>query len=536
MQVRYRWTALQVTTVFSVVFLLLGFWSPFFFLGLLLTAPLLLLGGYDLLQKKHSLPRNFPILGRFRYLIEAFGPALHQYVVESNKDGAPFNRDLRSLIYQRSKDIEGKKPFGTELNVYASDYLWLNHSMAPKSKSQELRLDIGGPECSRPYNASIYNISAMSFGSLSGNAIMALNRGAKKGNFFHTTGEGGISRYHRMPGGDLNWQIGSGYFGCRDKAGNFDPDAFADQSADEQVKMVEIKISQGAKPGHGGILPGEKVTAEIAEARGVPIGTDCVSPAAHPAFSTPLELLEFIARLRKLSGGKPVGFKICIGHPWEFLGVCKAMLETEIYPDFIVVDGAEGGTGAAPLEFTDRIGFPLKEGLLIVHNALVGIGVRDKIRIGVSGKVVTGISIAGMAALGADFVNTARGFMFSLGCIQAQMCHSNHCPVGVATQNADLQKALDVADKSERVYHFQRNTIRALKEVIQAAGFDHPSQLEPGHIYQRQGPTEVHSYADVYHFLKPGEILAGTDNSRFKKFWDIASANSFSPDLSRTGI
>lgn len=531
MQVRYRWTALQVTTAFTVVFLLLGFWFPFFFFGLLLTVPLLALGIYDLLQKKHSLPHNFPILGRFRYLIEAFGPALHQYVVESNRDGAPFNRDLRSLIYQRSKNIEGKKPFGTEMNVYASDYLWLNHSMAPKSESRDLRLDIGGPQCSKPYSASIYNISAMSFGSLSANAILALNRGAKKGNFFHTTGEGGISRYHRQPGGDLNWQIGSGYFGCRDNRGQFDPGAFADQAKDDQVKMIEIKISQGAKPGHGGILPGDKVTAEIAEARGVPIWTDCVSPPSHSAFSTPLELMEFIARLRELSAGKPIGFKICIGHPWEFLGVCKAMLETEIYPDFIVVDGGEGGTGAAPLEFTDRIGFPLKEGLLVVHNALTGIGVRDKIRIGVSGKVVTGIGIAGVVALGADFVNTARGFMFSLGCIQAQMCHTNHCPVGVATQNADLQKALDVTDKAERVYNFHRNTVLALEEVVQAAGFDHPKQLEPSHLYQRQGATTVLSYAEVYHFLKSGELLTGTDNQRFKKFWEMASAKSFSPDV-----
>ena len=530
MQVRYRWTALQVTAVFTLLFFFLGFWYPFFFLGLLLTVPLLALGGYDFIQKKHSLPRNFPILGRFRYLIEAFGPALHQYVVESNKDGAPFDRDLRSLIYQRSKNLEAKKPFGTELNVYAGDYIWLNHSMAPKKESRDLRVNIGGPQCSQPYSASIYNISAMSFGSLSGNAILALNTGAKKGNFFHTTGEGGISRYHRRAGGDLNWQIGSGYFGCRDSSGAFDPVAFADQSTDDQVKMIEIKISQGAKPGHGGILPGEKVTAEIAEARKVPIGVDCVSPSSHSAFTTPLELMEFIARLRKLSGGKPIGFKICIGHPWEFLGVCKAMLETDIYPDFIVVDGAEGGTGAAPLEFTDRIGFPLKEGLLIVHNALVGIGVRDKIRIGVSGKVVTGIGIAATVALGADYVNTARGFMFSLGCIQAQMCHTNHCPVGVATQDAELQKALDVPDKSERVYNFHRNTIRALKEVVQAAGFDHPSQLEPSHLYQRQGPTAVQSYSEVYHFLKPGELLDGTDNPRFKKFWKMASANSFGPD------
>lgn len=530
MQVRYRWTALQVTIALSILFILLGLWHAGFFWGLLLTAPLLLLGFIDLTQKTHSLPHNFPILGRMRYMIEAFGPALHQYVVESNKDGAPFNRDLRSLVYQRSKNLEGKKAFGTELNVYASDYVWLNHSMAPKHEPPcDLRLDIGGPQCSKPYNASIYNISAMSFGSLSGNAIKALNTGAKKGNFFHTTGEGGISRYHRQPAGDLNWQIGSGYFGCRNSSGQFDAGAFSEQARNEQIKMIEIKISQGAKPGHGGILPGEKVTAEIAEARGVPIGIDCVSPSCHSAFSTPIELLEFVARLRDLSGGKPVGFKVCIGHPWEFLGVCKAMLDTGIYPDFIVVDGAEGGTGAAPLEFTDRIGFPLKEGVVFVHNALNGIGARDKVRVGASGKLVTGGGIAAAVALGADFVNTARGFMFSLGCIQAQMCHTNHCPVGVATQDPGLQKALNVTDKSERVYNFHRNTVRALQEVVQATGFTHPSQLEPKHIYQRQGPTAIESYADIYTYLKPRELLEGCDRPRFMKFWEMARADSFNP-------
>lgn len=530
MQVRYRWTTLQVVVTLTVILILLGQWQVYFYWGLLLTGPLLLLGIVDLIQKKHSLPRNFPILGRIRYLIEAFGPALHQYVVESNKDGAPFNRDLRSIVYQRSKNLEGKKAFGTELNVYASDHLWLNHSMVPSSEPpRDLRLDIGGPQSSKPYNASIYNISAMSFGSLSANAILALNSGAKKGGFFHTTGEGGISRYHREPGGDLNWQIGSGYFGCRNHDGSFDPRAFGAQAQNEQVKLIEIKISQGAKPGHGGILPGEKVTPEIAEARGIPVGVDCVSPPFHSAFATPLELLEFIATLRELSGGKPVGFKVCIGHPWEFLGVCKAMLETGILPDFVVVDGAEGGTGAAPLEFTDRIGFPGKEGTIFVHNALNGIGVRDKVKIGVSGKLVTGMGIAAASGLGADFVNTARGFMFALGCIQAQMCHTNHCPVGVATQDKGLEKALDVADKSERVYNFHRNTIKALGEVVQAAGFSHPSQIGPHHIYQRQGPTTINSYGDIYTFLKPRELLDGCERPRFMKFWEMARADSFQP-------
>lgn len=529
MQVRYRWLAFQITVVMNVVVVLLGCWQSFFLVGLVVTVPLLLLGIYDMRQKAHSLPRNFPILGRMRYLIEGVGPALHQYVVESNRDGAPFNRDLRSIVYQRSKNIEGKKAFGTELDVYSLEYLWLNHSMAPKSESHAMRLDIGGPQCDKPYNASIFNISAMSFGSLSGNAIQALNSGAKKGDFFHTTGEGSISRYHKMHGGDLNWQIGSGYFGCRDSKGAFDPGAFAERAQDDQVKMIEIKISQGAKPGHGGILPGDKVTAEIAEARAIPVGVDCISPPSHSAFTTPLELMEFIARLRELSGGKPVGFKICVGHPWEFLGVCKAMLATEIYPDFIVVDGAEGGTGAAPLEFTDRIGAPLREGLLFVHNALVGIAVRDKISIGASGKIVTGIGIAEVMAMGADFANSARGFMFALGCIQAQMCHTNHCPVGVATQDPQLQKALVVADKAERVYHFHHNTIKALKEVIQAAGFDHPAQIEPRHIYQRLGPTDVKTYAEIYHFLKPGELLSGTDSHLYSKYWQMARGDSFQP-------
>ena len=370
---RIRLVPLQGVAILTLLCLLAGIFYPTALWALLVLGPLLALGLRDLTQTRHSLLRNFPLLGHFRYLIELFGAPLRQYIVEQNKEGKPFDRDFRSLVYQRAKNLEAKKPFGTELDVYSPTYVWMSHSMVPKPVAQELpRISIGGPDCRQPYSASLLNISAMSFGSLSPNAIEALNLGARRGNFYHTTGEGGISSYHRRPGGDLNWQIGSGYFGCRQADGSFCPDLFAEQSSDERVKLIEIKLSQGAKPGHGGILPAAKINAEIAATRKIPMGQDCVSPAHHSAFATPIELLEFIARLRDLSGGKPVGFKFCLGHPCEFLAICKAMVKTGISPDFIVIDGGEGGTGAAPLEFSDRLGFPMREGLVFVHNALVG--------------------------------------------------------------------------------------------------------------------------------------------------------------------
>jgi glutamate synthase domain-containing protein 2 len=527
---RYRLVPYQTCLALTGACLLLSLLSGWFFLLFLLFGALALLGYYDQKQTKHSLMRNYPIWGRMRYVIEAFGPALRQYIVEGNKEGMPFNRDFRSLVYQRAKNIEAKKPFGTELDVYSPTHVWVGHSMAPTPVSHELpRVTIGGTDCTRPYSASLLNISAMSFGSLSPNALLALNGGAKRGDFYHTTGEGGISRYHRQPGGDLVWQIGSGYFGCRTAEGNFCPDLFAEHAGEEQVKMIEIKLSQGAKPGHGGILPAAKITPEIAETRKIPMGVDCVSPAHHSAFSTPLELLGFIAQLRKLSGGKPIGFKFCLGHPWEFLAICKAMVQTGITPDFIVVDGAEGGTGAAPLEFSDRLGFPLREGVSFVHNALVGSGLRQQIKIGASGKVAAAGTIGAALAFGADFANAARSFMFCLGCIQAQECHTNHCPVGVATQDPQLQQALVVEDKTERVFNYHRNSLKVLNEIIAAVGLDHPSMLQPAHIFQRTGATGIKTYAELYTRLEEGELLKGTEHPVYAPYWQMAQAESFRP-------
>jgi glutamate synthase domain-containing protein 2 len=426
-----------------------------------LAGGLTLVGIRDLTQVHHSILRNYPIIGHVRFMIESIRPEMRQYLFEDENEAAPFSRAQRSLVYQRAKKEEDKQPFGTEHNVYGNGYEWINHSMQPfHINSSNFRIDVGGERCRHPYSMSLMNISAMSFGALSANAILALNRGAQMGGFAHDTGEGSISRYHRgqegEAGGDLIWEIGSGYFGCRDDEGHFSPERFAAQARSPQVKMIEIKLSQGAKPGHGGVLPAPKVTLEIAEARGVPQGKDCVSPSRHSAFSSPIELLQFVEQLRTLSDGKPVGFKFALGHPWEFFGICKAMLETGMLPDFIVVDGGEGGTGAAPLEFTDHIGTPLQEALLLVHNTLVGLNLRDKIRIGCSGKIISGFDMARVLAFGADWCNVARGFMFALGCIQSQSCHTDRCPTGVATQNQSRQRALVVPDKAQRVANFHK--------------------------------------------------------------------------------
>jgi glutamate synthase domain-containing protein 2 len=434
-------------------------------------------------------------------------------------------------MYQRAKNVEDKKPFGTELDTYAPGYIWLTHSLAPKPIPEDpvaaLRFELGGPDCTQPVSGSVYNISAMSFGALSANAVRALNAGAKRGNFFHVTGEGGISRHHREGGGDLVWQVGTGYFGCRTEDGRFDADMFHEQAVGDQVKAIEIKLSQGAKPGHGGILPGAKVTPEIAEARRVSVGVDCISPSGHSAFSTPIELLEFVARLRDLSGGKPTGFKLCVGRFEEVFAICKAMLETGITPDFITIDGAEGGTGAAPIEFTDRLGTPLKEGLLLVHNAMVGIGMRDRVKLGASGRLISAAEIATACALGADWCNSARGFMFALGCIQAQRCHTNGCPVGVTTQDHKLQRALDPVDKAERVYNFHRNTVHALAEILGAAGLEHPSELRPRHVCQRLSPNEFKYFDALYDFLEPGQLIEGRASDFLQRFWDVARPDTF---------
>jgi glutamate synthase domain-containing protein 2 len=491
---------------------------------------LTLIGIHDLMQTQHAVLRNYPVIGHIRYLVEGIRPEIRQYLLESDEDRLPFSRSQRSLIYARAKNEGGDRPFGTLVDVYGSGYEFMGHSMRPVAirSPDEFRVEIGGPQCTQPYSASVLNISAMSFGSLSANAIRALNKGAKLGNFAHDTGEGSISPYHRENGGDLIWELGSGYFGCRTAEGKFDPERFAAQASNPQVKMIEIKLSQGAKPGHGGILPGHKVSREIALTRGVPEGVTCVSPSRHSAFDTPIEMMQFIARLRDLSGGKPVGFKLCIGHPWEFMSIVKAMLATDILPDFIVVDGSEGGTGAAPVEFTDHLGVPLREGLLFVHNTLVGTNLRSKIKLGASGKVVSAFDIASVLAIGANWVNCARGFMFAVGCIQSQSCHTNRCPTGVATQDPLRQRALDVPDKSQRVHNFHRNTLTALAELLAAAGVGHPSDLGPHHLVRRTSTTEIKLFSQLHRFLEPGSLLQpGRDDEFYPSAWKLARAESF---------
>ncbi len=500
-------------------------------LWLLLCGALSALGLYDVRQNKRSLLRNYPIIGRIRYMLEYVRPEIRQYFLESEAEATPFSRAQRSLVYQRAKGDSDKHPFGTQLNVYAEGYEWMNHAMQPTQlASHDFRVTIGADRA-QPYSASVFNISAMSFGALSAHAILALNAGAKRGGFAHDTGEGSISKHHWQNGGDLIWEIGSGYFGCRNADGTFNADKFITNARDPQVKMVEVKLSQGAKPGHGGMLPGPKVTPEIAAARGVPVGVDCVSPAAHSAFSTPVELMLFIEHLRQLSGGKPTGFKLCIGHPWEWFGMVKAMLQTGITPDFIVVDGAEGGTGAAPLEFTDHVGSPLQEGLLLVHNTLRGVGLRQRIKVGCAGKVTSAFDMARLMALGADWCNAARGFMFALGCIQSQHCHTDACPTGVATQDPHRQKALVVLDKAERVHHFHEQTLHALKELVQAAGLQHPNEITAHHIVRRTADRKVLSLAQLILTQLPEGALLQTDLSHlpliYQHSWPVASAAHF---------
>jgi glutamate synthase domain-containing protein 2 len=491
-------------------------------------AALSILGVRDLVQTKHAVLRNYPIAAHLRFLLEEIRPEMRQYFFESEKDGLPFSRDERAIVYQRAKMQLDKRPFGSQLDVYAQGYEWLRHSLAPKPTDHtHFRVLVGGPDCAKPYSISVFNISAMSFGALSANAVRALNTGAARGGFAHDTGEGGFSPYHKENGGDIIWEIGSGYFGCRTLDGAFDPEKFAVVAAEPQIKMIEIKLSQGAKPGHGGVLPGAKVTAEIASIRGVAQGKDCISPARHSAFSTPLEMMGFIAQLRRLSGGKPVGFKLCLGHPWEFLALCKAMVESGTYPDFIVVDGKEGGTGAAPIEFMDRLGMPMRDGLVFVHNALTGIGARKRIKIGVSGKITNAFDIARAMALGADWCNSARGFMFALGCIQSLSCHTDRCPTGVTSQDPTRSRALYVPDKAERVYNFHRSTLYALAELTAAAGLDHPNDFRPAHFCRRVSTHEVMTFAELYPSLADGELLAGARDQNLREAWGMARPDSF---------
>jgi glutamate synthase domain-containing protein 2 len=491
-----------------------------------------LLGLWDLIQPWHSVLRNYPVIGHVRWLVEMIRPEIRQYLMEGDEEAAPFSRDQRSLAYRRAKGISADHPFGTQLDVYARDYEFIQHSIAPIARPDpaSFRITIGNDQCAQPYSASIFNISAMSFGSLSANAIRALNKGAALGGFYHDTGEGSISRYHREFGGDIVWEVASGYFGCRTAEGRFDPHKFAEQAREPQIKMIEIKLSQGAKPGHGGILPAKKVTREIAAARGVPMGVDCISPSHHSAFSTPLEMMAFIAQLRELSGGKPVGFKLCIGHPWEFMGLVKAMLETGVVPDFIVVDGGEGGTGAAPVEFSDHIGVPMREGLIFVRNVLTGAGLRERIKIGVAGRLISAFDLATVLAIGADWTNAARGYMFALGCIQSLNCHTNRCPTGVATQDGMRQSALVVPDKAERVRHFHDQTVSALADMLAAAGVAHPNDLQPHHLVHRGTSTELHQFARQHHFLGEGTLLSGECVLPFyADNWALAQAASFAP-------
>ena len=527
--VRYTVMALVSVGTLLSLFTLVAFGVGW--LAFLVCLALTVVGLRDLRQNHSAVRRNYPVIGNLRFMLEKIRPEIRQYFLENDTEATPFSRSQRSLAYQRAKGQIDKRPFGTQLDVSAEGYEWINHAMVPTHvDTHDFRTVIGGPQCTQPYDASVFNISAMSFGALSANAIQALNAGAQRGRFAHDTGEGSISVWHRVHGGDLIWEIGSGYFGCRNEDGSFNADKFKANALDPQVKMVELKLSQGAKPGHGGVLPGPKVSAEIAAARGVPEGVDCISPAAHSAFSTPIEMMQFIAKLRELSGGKPVGFKFCVGHPWEWFALVKAMLATGITPDFIVVDGAEGGTGAAPLEFTDHVGAPLQEGLRLVHNTLVGVNLRDRIKLGCAGKVVSAFDIARAFALGADWCNSGRGFMFALGCIQAQACHTGHCPTGVTTQDPVRQQALVVPDKAERVYHFHQSTLMALQELVQAAGLQHPRQITSHHLVRRVSENEVRLLANLLPSTPPGALLTdlAAQHAVFTTYWERASAERFS--------
>jgi glutamate synthase domain-containing protein 2 len=518
--------------------LLRWFWPPAIWL-LALFIPLIGVGLYDLFQSKHSLRRNFPLFGRGRWFMEWLRPYIRQYLIESDTDGAPINRMFRSIVYQRAKGALETVPFGTQVDTYHDGYEWIGHSLSAidaEEVDQDMRVTVGGPQCRQPYQASIYNISAMSFGALSRNAILALNGGAREGGFYHNTGEGGLSDYHLQQGGDLVWQIGTGYFGCRDDNGRFSPYEFTAKATLPNVKMIEIKLSQGAKPGHGGILPAGKNTAEIAAIRGVPVATQVNSPPTHSAFSTPLELLEFVHRLRELSDGKPVGFKLSVGRHSEFIAICKAMVESGIMPDFITVDGGEGGTGAAPLEYTNSVGMPLREALAFVDDCLIGFGLREDIRIIASGKILTGFHLVKNLALGADLCNSARGMMLALGCIQSLSCNSNRCPTGVATQDPRLYRGLVVEDKAPRVAQFHRKTVHATAEMIASAGLRHTSELTRTHIHRRINQEKIMRYDQLFPYLKTGSLLADEPPENWRLYLKEADADSFMPRHTLTEI
>lgn len=503
--------------------------------GLLLTAPLLLIGIHDSVQKKSTLLRNYPVAARLRWFFYDLRPFLRAYIVEGDQEGKPFSLEARQLVYARAEGSVSAHPFGTELDTDSYEYQWITHSITPETNPViHPRVEIGGPECKQPYRASILNISAMSFGSLSAAAVASLNYGAKLGKFYHDTGEGGISRYHLEHGGDLVWEIGSGYFGCRDNQGCFDAELFRDHAALEAIKMIEIKLSQGAKPGHGGVLPKSKITPEIAAARKINPGEDCISPRSHAMFSTPIELLEFAANLREWSGGKPVGIKLCVGHIHEVMAIVKAMLATQIHVDFIVVDGAEGGTGAAPLELSNHVGMPLQEGLIVTRNALVGSGLNGRVKLAASGKVFSAVGLAKNLALGADWCNAARAFMFAIGCIQSQRCHNGTCPTGITTQDPLRQRGLIAEIAGAKAARFHHQTLEALADIVAAAGFKHPKDLQPYHLYHRLTATEAYPVDQIWKFLPERALLDDPDGTPYSSWWQAATPDSFKPcvDLS----
>lgn len=492
--------------------------------------PLFALGIFDLAQRRHAILRNYPITGHLRFLLESVRPEIRQYFIEGEKEALPFSHSQRAMVYKRAKIVNDAQAFGTLLDFREPGYAWMPHSIQPSViEDHDFRVIVGGSRCKQPFSLSVYNISGTSFGALSANAIGALNQGAKLGGFAQNTGEGSISPHHRRHGGDMIWQIATGYFGCRTAEGRFDPEKFRDVAADPQVKMIELKLSQGAKPGHGGVLPKAKLTEEIARARGVAMDRDCISPSRHSAFDTPIELMELIENMRVLSDGKPIGLKLAVGHRCEVLAMIKAMLATGISPDFLVIDGSEGGTGAAPLELSDHVGMPLMDGLEFVHSALVGAGLREEIRIGASGKLISAFDLAQAFAFGADFALSARGFMFALGCIQARNCHTNRCPTGIATQDAGRQRAIDVGDKAQRIANFHLNTLKALAELLETAGLSGPAELTPGHIHIRQQDGRAVRGAARLGAIQPRALLRGQIEGDLAEEWALAQAISFQP-------
>lgn len=519
--------ALLVSLIVVILAMLTSGW---WLLWLAVSLPVLALGIHDVQQNQSALLANYPVAARFRRLALDLRPFFRAYIVEDDEEGRPYSYEARRLVYSRAENARDTHPFGTELDTYSDAYGWINHSIAPVDRPEEHpRVTIGSEQADHAYSASVFNISAMSFGALSGRAIEALNVGARRGDFYHDTGEGGLSPYHLRHGGDLVWELGSGYFGARDDQGRFDPDLFAEQATKEQVKMIEIKLSQGAKPGHGGLLPAAKVTQEIAATRKVPAHQDCLSPRGHSAFSTPIEMLKFAARLRELSGGKPVGIKLCVGQPHEIMATMKAMLESGILLDYIVVDGTEGGTGAAPLELSNRVGMPLLDGLIVVRNALVGCGLHSKIKLAASGKVTSGADLAKLMAIGADWCNAARGFLFSIGCIQAQRCHTGTCPTGITTQDPARQHGLDPMVQGQRAANFHKATVQALMEIIAATGLAHPRELQPHHVQHRVSATKSLPLDEIWEFLPENALVDAPERTAYGRWWAAADPYSFRP-------